>query len=171
MPLTEYRVQRALIHRFWSSSLLLMPNYTPRNWWECDLFRVTNAGYFYEYEIKLSRSDFKADAHKIRSRWGPKEDGKWGFREVANKHQLLKDGKEGPKHFLWVIPEGLIELEEIEEWAGVIHITGNHGRWCQLREVRKPQLINEVKVEQHVIDLARERAYYRYLHGFGRERK
>jgi outer membrane autotransporter protein len=41
-----------------------MPNYTPKNWFECDVMAVTKAGYLEEYEIKLSASDFKADSKK-----------------------------------------------------------------------------------------------------------
>lgn len=33
--------------------------------WECDFFSMTKSGYYYEVEIKLSRSDFFADFKKL----------------------------------------------------------------------------------------------------------
>jgi RNA polymerase primary sigma factor len=38
---------------------VLLPNYTPDKWHECDVFGVTRAGYFHEFEIKLTRADFR----------------------------------------------------------------------------------------------------------------
>lgn len=162
MP-TERDIQVSLISRFWSGSQLLMPNYTPRDWWECDLFRVTKAGYFYEYEIKLSLSDFRADRKKTMSRYGRGMDGKWGYHKVAEKHKALRERRAGPKCFYWVMPEGLVRPSEIEDWAGIIHVLER----SRLQEFRPALPFDRPKVERKEIQLARERAYFRYLHGLG----
>lgn len=62
--ITELDIQIALWKDLQSSRDLVMPNYTPKKWFECDVMAVTKAGYLEEYEIKLSASDFKADAKK-----------------------------------------------------------------------------------------------------------
>jgi len=72
--ITARDIQRALILPRYRQSTV-MPNYTPRGWWECDVFELTKAEMFVEYEIKLSRADFRADRNKgevlcyVRIRW------------------------------------------------------------------------------------------------------
>ncbi|KKK93421.1 hypothetical protein LCGC14_2693070, partial [marine sediment metagenome] len=102
---TERKIQGKLISQYWSSSILLMPNYTPWQWFECDLFRVTKSLYFYEYEIKLTVSDFKADARKICSTSFWDENGHWQRGPNRHKHDLLRERSEkGPKRFYYVVP-------------------------------------------------------------------
>jgi len=66
--MTSKQIQHALFDQFGNASKLMIPNYTPAHWFECDLIRVTKAGYLEEFEIKISVADFKADAKK-----GPSE--------------------------------------------------------------------------------------------------
>ena len=54
--MTEQTIQNRLYYMLRSAAQCLMPNFTPGGWWECDLATVTRAGYFVEYEIKLSLS-------------------------------------------------------------------------------------------------------------------
>lgn len=37
--------------------------------WESDMIATTKAGLLIEYEIKISRGDFRADLKKFRHRW------------------------------------------------------------------------------------------------------
>jgi hypothetical protein len=75
-----------------------------------DIFGITVAGYAYEYEIKTSKRDFKAD---FRKRY---------------KHNILKEAESQkeyisiPNYFYYVVPENLIELSEIPEYAGLIYV-------------------------------------------------
>jgi hypothetical protein len=52
--------QRLIVERYRRG--ICVPNYTPKDWWECDVFELTPAGYFREYEIKMTVADFRADA-------------------------------------------------------------------------------------------------------------
>lgn len=61
----ENTVQTHLFWKYRSASDLLVPGYAPDGWWENDLFRLTNAGYWYEYEFKSSMRDFQADFKKM----------------------------------------------------------------------------------------------------------
>lgn len=160
--LTERSIQQAIIVKFISSSGLLMPNYTPRNWWECDLWRVTTAGYFYEYEIKLTRADWKNDGKKFR-RYGDR--GTFlGQGNEEYKHESIQNSENGPKHFWWVVPEGLIYPEEVQEWAGLYWAQEReHWSYPDLTEKRKAPILSQSKVNEAEQKLAMYRAYRRYI--------
>lgn len=76
---------------------------------ESDFISVQKSLYVNEFEIKLSRTDFRADAKKsvyskrIRSRW--------------NKYEMLLQGK-GANRFYYVFPKGMMAGDEVPEWAG-----------------------------------------------------
>lgn len=55
-------IQRIMAERYRRSTVC--PRYTPTRWWECDVFELTEAGFFREYEVKISRGDFAADRLK-----------------------------------------------------------------------------------------------------------
>ena len=58
--MTARDIQRRLLFDLYRTSTVI-PNYTPRRWWECDVWEITKAGYFREYEIKVSRADLLGD--------------------------------------------------------------------------------------------------------------
>jgi len=73
--------------------------------WESDFVSITTSGFAHEYEIKISKSDFKRDSEKV-----------W-------KHKVLLDRYEPktakPNYFWYVTPPGLVELAEVPEYAGL----------------------------------------------------
>lgn len=142
---------------------LVCPNYTPRKWWECDVFELTESGYFNEYEIKLTRSDFKADSKKIERTYN------WQANEekIRVKHELLAAGEiTGPSRFFYVVPEGLITVEEVPAWAGLITCKVNHParRFCVVDQVVKnaPRL-HKQKADPKVVEHVRSIFYYRFM--------
>jgi hypothetical protein len=122
--MTEGHVTSRLIRTRWQKSFCL-PNYTPAGWWECDVFELTRSGYFREYEVKLSRSDFFHDASKSKdSRDGIFTTAGWQPNRSDNKHDLLADQCErGPVEFFYVTPKGMIDRNEVPAWAGLIEIS------------------------------------------------
>jgi hypothetical protein len=84
---------------------IAIPNYY-FNWFECDVLRITKSGYSYEYEIKISRSDFFNDVKK--ESFG------------RHKHTGIKDGSR-TNFFFFVVPEGLIKSDECPDYAGLIY--------------------------------------------------
>jgi hypothetical protein len=84
---------------------VIVPNFYINSPWEMDLCRITKAGIVYEYEIKISRSDFKNDFKK------------------ANKHSVIKNGGRICNFFYFVVPEGLITKDEIPEYCGLYYYT------------------------------------------------
>jgi hypothetical protein len=65
-----------------------------------DVFKVSEAGFISEYEIKISKSDFKADFKKDK------------------KHDLLNAGKLSCNRYYFVTPKGLLEITDIPKYAG-----------------------------------------------------
>lgn len=132
-PVTSKTVTNSLFWALRSASDLIIPRYTPRNWWECDVWRLTKSQYVDEFEIKLSVSDFKADAEKEKS-WAPQwqEDVmRFQPRPPRNKHEILATTEEGPNRFWFVVPESLLEKIEVPAWAGVMIFSGSGHPWIK----------------------------------------
>lgn len=151
----------------------VIPRYTPSHWWECDVAEITPAGLWREYEIKCSRGDFLADAKKEQPRPGT---GRWVtddptqpyksryVREMENKHQLMADPARGPSQFWYVTPAGLIDQQELPDWAGwmVVH---EAPRWGTLRieEVRPAPRRHRNKIDPKIEQHARGVIYWRWM--------
>jgi hypothetical protein len=106
----------------------IIPRFTPAGWWETDAFFITKAGYWVEFEVKLTRGDFKADAQKTQNvrgtgRWEP-DPSRPGHQHYVHdqerKHDLMAQTDRGPCQFFYVCPEQLVTLAELPAWAGLI---------------------------------------------------
>ncbi|GJQ43749.1 MAG: hypothetical protein JETCAE03_32470 [Ignavibacteriaceae bacterium] len=84
-----------------------------------DIFGITSSGYMYEYEVKTSVRDFKADFKK------------------RYKHEVLKGEYQAsyhyskPNYFYYAVPSKLISVEDIPEYAGLIYVkySDNYMGW------------------------------------------
>ena len=162
--MTAADIQRRLILDRYRQTFVLK-NYTPAGWFECDVFEVTAAGYFREYEIKISRGDFKNDAAKAKSKFNFEQvDGRGRFVETRldSKHQqLAANSTAGPVQFWFVYPEGLVKLDEVPLWAGVIEMNMNHGKLPYGVERRPAPRRHGQKIPQTTMDHARSSCYWR----------
>ena len=147
-PMTEKTIQNAL----WTylsdkGHRPVIPNFTPPLWWECDVFSVTGAGYAQEFEIKISKSDFRADATKTQTFRRP-----LNLVETITKHEALerKDAA-GPSRFSYVVPEGLVALEDVPAWAG-LYEAYVHRKKIRIKCLRKPPGLHQQKATSEVID-------------------
>lgn len=157
--MNEKRIQHSLFYMHSQASMLMIPNYTPAGWWECDLLRITKAGYAEEFEVKVSVSDFKADGKKERSGYAY-EEGKLRKIPATTKHDRLaaRDPK-GPSRFWFAMPEKIAEQVQIPEWAGLISFGA---RSMTGRVIKAPPQLHRQKVSDKVIDHARAVFYWRY---------
>jgi hypothetical protein len=112
---------------------------------EMDMVSVMKSGKICEYEIKISRSDFKADFKKdkhrliqLRASGITKEDhpSKWGVRVYTLEIKTAN-------HFYYVAPEGLIAVDEVPKWAGLIEIS-NRSIFIASTVKRAPQIHSEI---------------------------
>ena len=119
--------------------------------WESDVLKITKSDYAYEFEIKISRGDFKND-----------------FKHKKKKHLIL-ESREGniPNYFYYVVPELLIQEEEIPEYAGLIYvhatIIGNNTPYYSFREIKKAPKLHDNKIDINELNLV-DKFYYNYIH-------
>lgn len=144
--------------------------------WEADILEVTKAGYIYEYEVKVSRRDFKIDAEKAERHW---------YGTGRKKYDVLRRG-ERVNYFSFIVPEGLIQPEEVPEWAGLIYARGYDNKvligWerdedgiedpnrpifdehisVNFATVKDPEKIRANKITDQEIDEINKKLYFRY---------
>jgi hypothetical protein len=146
---------KAVIRNYYSRSTC-MPNYTPDGWFENDVCEVTEAGYWREYEVKVSRADFKADSRKRR--WVSAE------RDSKTKYDLLASGTiKGPSRFTYVMPKGLIQLDELPPFAGLIEARDSGNGFVILTQVKAAPKIHSEKVKDGFLEQMQTSAYWRFL--------
>lgn len=144
MKHTEQSIQQALIG-FLSNPRYVIENLYVFNW-ESDLLFLTRAGYWYEVEIKISRADFFNDAKK-----------RTGFNHL--KSDVLTDPtKRGPNYFYYAAPKGLLRVDEIPSYAGLIEV-GEHGGYDVMK---KAPLLRKEKADPDTLGLS-DKFYYNYI--------
>jgi len=96
---------------------IVIPNFYVGRY-EMDVFRRMKSGYVVEYEIKISKSDFLNDFNKCHTEYK----GRYPDRQYFDikKHDLLKLGNYPANRFYFVVPKGLLTIEDIPEYAGLI---------------------------------------------------
>lgn len=159
--MTARDIQRTLMRGRFAKSKV-WPNYTPNGWFECDLIEITSAGYFIEYEIKISRADFRADFDKARPDWSKPY--RFGMpQEMLNKHDRLNTDLTDatPRRFYFVVPEGMIDREHVPHYAGLITIKPGRSRLDEYEVVRAPDRHRQ-KLPQAILEHARGICYWRW---------
>lgn len=146
---------------------LMLPNVYTQHDNEADLFCVRKSGLADEFEVKVSRSDFLADKKKFictreltpaeRPLYQPTL---WEKRfEQPNykpKYQALIDGDLATNYFWYAVDEGVAQVEDMPEFAGLI-IAKHDGR---LRIAKAPSLLHKSKLSiEDRYKLARKSAY------------
>jgi len=109
---------------------------------ESDIIAVTKTGYLVEYEVKISRADFLADRRKT----------KW------KEYAIFYD--KAPKHFYYIIPEGIAKIEELPSFAGLITFTENEGRYIFTTK-HKPKILNRLKATEEQKYKLLKKLYYK----------
>jgi len=143
---TEEQIQEILSYNFMSPSSVkyICENLFIFKEWESDLILITKSNYIYEFEIKVSKADFKND-----------------FKHKAKKHTILKENKEDikkPNYFYYVVPENLIAEEDIPEYAGLIYMTDIFPKFKVVKTAPK---LDENKYNETDLDLVKK-FYYNY---------
>ena len=144
IPIESMDIEWALMQRIGSGSVAC-PRFTPTAWWECDVAELTGAGYLVEFEIKMSRSDFRRDSRKSGYVRTDPED--WKSSKKTTKHEMCESGhKRAPNRFYFVTPEKMLAIEDIPKWAGLIEV----GRyrdidWPHCTVIKRAPLIHKEK--------------------------
>lgn len=168
MKITETLLQKRLFHYYWGTANKMMPNFNWYNNFECDMIRVTKAGYAYEYEIKLTYSDFLAEKRKtvhkyFHARTGEPvkylraydEEAKDYIKSVKKTYQKLEAYKQGiisaPNYFIYVVHPDILDKvrENLPQMAGLMVYDKDYNR---IKEIVKPKKIHKEKVKASLIN-------------------
>lgn len=117
--------------------------------WEADLISITKAHYMYEFEIKITKSDFEKDFTKT-------------------KHHIFKTtprrgNNRIPNYFVYVAPLKAIPLC-IPDYAGIIEIiqTKKYLHGICFSEIRKPKKIHNLKQSEKGINTMLRTIMFKY---------
>ncbi len=149
-----------------AKSVLVMGNVTILGSpWEADVISVTNAYFWHEYEIKVTRADFRQDFQKQIS----------GFSKKSMKKHDVYAGSEivtrwgdvipRPKSFSFVVPKGLLDGLEVPKHCGMIEVYENDNGDCRLKyKWSAPTLQKPTKLDQKQIFNLAQKAASRVLY-------
>lgn len=121
LPIQKY------YHRL--GNTLQICGYSGMNFFMPDILIITRAGLAIDVEVKISRSDFKADFKKWKH---------WNFANLADVGNT--------NYFFFACQKGLIKLEEIPEYAGLIYVDGE-----QVEIIKKAPRLSKIKVTPDLI--------------------
>ena len=116
---------------------------------EADVFGVNRNGYMYEYEIKRSCSDFKADFKNKQYKHLNLSSGK-----CAHNYDEWKNGKrtgrklhriDTANRFYFACEPGLLTKEDIPDYAGLVYIENG-----KLREIKSAPFIHKEKANDYI---------------------
>jgi hypothetical protein len=124
--------------------------YVFSNSWESDYLSLTKSGYLYEGEVKISKSDFKADFKKEK---------KHLLLETKYNGKSLTDNDLCPHYFFYAVPEDLIDVSEVPEYAGLVYATTYYP---YVKWVKKPPLLHKDKYDDATLNL-QEKFYYNMI--------
>jgi hypothetical protein len=102
--ISEGKIQNMLNSKYIGNAKYKVPNIFVFGW-ESDFFLQKENGYCYEFEIKISRSDFLADFKKQR------------HINIQKQEKKLK-----PNKFYYVVPVGMVSKEEVPNYAGLMYV-------------------------------------------------
>jgi hypothetical protein len=175
---TERQIQNALYYYLVNSFEIIFPNMDIVTSYEADILGITRAGYAYEYEIKTSLSDFRADRKKREKHatlagtirrieyppapWvrGPDyyvmADAPDDPRE-ALRYQCFPDRR--PKQFWYVLCGFSVPNGELPEYAGLMTYDVDKNRFFVIKAA--PNL-PALKVSQERMKRALRNMLYRY---------
>lgn len=135
-------VERALRKHIGWHQCTMIPECEIANY-RADFVQISVAGYLTEFEVKVSRSDWRADLKKAKWEAMPP----WVTR------------------FIYVVPVELGIPDFVPSFAGVWHVAFNQKAGLNNIEIaRAPKRIGKEKVPANIVERWMRSFYYRYWH-------
>lgn len=165
--LTESKIQKVVSEQFFSpNSVKYMAENLFLYDWESDFWIMMKSGLCYEFEIKISRSDFFNDfKHKQKKHLALQHKYTIDIPEWQTDNEKLKAEIEEkcnrviPNYFYYAVPKELITVEEIPEYAGLIYVEEDGF----LVTKKKAPKLTDYKSTVEELNLA-DKFYYNYRH-------
>ena len=148
--MTAKEIQKLLINDIADNNNYL--GFVPNNMsvfdgYECDLLAVRKSLLLEEYEIKISKSDFKADFKKKRYK--------------QTKHEEYLNQKLASRLY-YVVPEGLITIDDIPEFAGLVYILNDVNNLYRVRYIKVAKLLHKKKATDKQLILMLRSLSFKY---------
>jgi hypothetical protein len=131
---------------------------------EADIIELSKSGYATEYEVKITRTDFRNDSKKrLTRRAGPNK----------SKYEILQEGKR-VNRFCYIVPDGMIAKSDIPDFAGLVYAKKisegyySHEKGFYRKEkisfttVKEAPLLTKEKMSEKMIQKCLESTYYRF---------
>lgn len=121
MKLKIDELTHAFVHtHFDFENHIVLSNYFHSDW-EADILLIDKKGFSHEFEIKLSKADFKNDFKK-------------SYRNATTGEQFLKHDKIASgdyvcNTFSFLIPMGLVDHQDIPEHCGIVEFYHDEDHW------------------------------------------
>ena len=138
LNLTATKISKAILAHGIGTFDVVAPSIVAPRWAEMDVFGLMKSGYVHEFEIKVSKSDYKADFKKTTC-WK-------GYKFEGLKHHQLQAGECYPNRFYFVLPAHLADVE-LPDYAGLILAYGNEYGGVQLKWIKQAPTLHK---EKHV---------------------
>jgi len=136
-----------VMHLYEKSHSPITSHFTGYGLSECDVISISKSDYIYEYEVKISRSDFKADFKKQKHKLMT-EKKSVVERMIKENNTMVKDTWYiNPNYFYFVVPTNLVSIDEIPEYAGLIYVNELLG----FEIIKKAPVIHKVKATHNFI--------------------
>lgn len=157
---TEKTIQDLLFSKYAGNSKYRIAN-VYLFFWESDFYIEKDNGYCYEFEIKISRADFKKDAEKIEKHLAmetgkrkrsytdferDEETGRCKLDELnraIQKTTTVEIYCHRPNKFYYIAPEGVITKEQVPAHAGLMLITPHN----QIYTAKEAPFLHKVCVD------------------------
>lgn len=138
-----------------NTSEIIVPNYFLGRF-ECDLLKISKAGQLTEYEIKVSRADFKKDFEKIQHTrfmgYEMEERNGQQYKKAVyqneTKQDIILQGKR-VNRFYYVTPANLVKPEEVPAGLGLIYAT-SFNDYIRFNIVKVSKLFMKEKAKENL---------------------
>lgn len=144
---------------------VIMPNVYVDNWNECDALCVLRSGYTHEVEIKITRSDFKADFKKTnwwQTHQHPSSHN-YSRRFEMNKHEQLEQGIGFPNRFSFLVPDDMVDPDEVPDYCGLMYFNRHIGLRGRITTIRQPKLLHKNKIDETALAKLSSKFVWRYI--------
>lgn len=149
-------IKNTLMKSLYDSKSLITDNFVGCGLGECDILRITGADLVYEYEIKVSRADFKAEMrnktkkHEVLRGKHKTDPHTWNYPGGGtDTEEVLQErwGSVGrPNYFFYAVPENMLKVEEIPDFAGLIYISDS-----EVKIIKKAPKLHSFKATYKLI--------------------
>ena len=141
--MNEKLIQEHILHYYFPRGVKHMcTNYAGTGFHECDVIGVNPSGLTIEYEIKISRSDFKNDIKK-----------RGKHLRMVNPTSYARYRNHGtPNRFYYVTPVGLIKPEEVPTYTGLIYVHTSKKVGESIEVIKRAPLIHNNKHGEKLLD-------------------